>query len=508
MGYQQSAHQVENIILEQRGILEKIREYIEKEAGNHSLHEVEESVFRMLMALGLSLVNEVISHHDQGRLDGPAVTPDGTQLPLHGSKSRDYLSIFGPLDIERAYYWESGGSGVFPLDEKLNLPEHKFSYLLLKWTQGRIVNEPYDEAIQGIREILGLQLQKQGQERATQEIAVDFQSYYLARDVIAPDTEGEVLVATSDCKGIPMVPSERPDKPKQKGKTRRGRGDKKKGLRKDAVVTSDYSFNPHPRTANDVIDGLMAVNGQRRSKEEAPTEPKSDKGRKPKNKRVAASMSGKDVAFKDLADRLERRDPEQKKKIFILVDGERALEQRLLEEFHRRDWDDRVDGVALDIVHVMEYLWDAGTAIHGEKSLDREPWVRAKAVALLEGKVGRVIGGLRQILTKRGSRLTQFRQKALKKTIKYFDNHRGMMRYDEYLIKGYPVATGVIEGACGSLVKNRTDGSGMKWTRKGVQAILDLRAIRQNGDWEEYMTYHIEQERERLYQSGVSRATE
>ena len=75
-----------------------------------------------------------------------------------------------------------------------------------------------------------------------------------------------------------------------------------------------------------------------------------------------------------------------------------------------------------------------------------------------------------------------------------------MMHYDEYLRCGYPVATGVIEGACGCLVKDRTGCSGMKWTHKGVQAVLDLRAVKQNGDWEEYWTYHVKQERERLYE--------
>lgn len=508
MIHQKSTYQVEKAVVEQRDILGKIRDYVQGRAADDQLHEVEESLFRMLMTYGRSLLSEVINGHNQDKQERTATTPEGI-LPRHGSKSREYLSIFGLVNIERAYYWKSGAlSGVCPLDSKLNLPAHKFSYLLLNWTQGRIVNDPYDEAIESIREILGLELHKQGQEQATKSSSSSVQQYYSERDVIDPATEGEVLIATSDCKGVPMVPSQRPDKPKQDGKIRRGRGDKKKGLRKDAVVTSDYSFNPQARTASDVIDGLMAVNGQKGSKAKDPNQSKAtaDKPREPKNKRVAASMFGKEVAFKELGDRLAKRDPTEKKKIFLLVDGERALEKGLLKEFHKRGWHDRIAGVGLDVVHTMEYLWDAGTALYGEKSPDREPWVRAKATAILEGRVGRVIGGLRQILTKRKKGLTESRRKAMRKAITYFENHRHMMRYDEYLAKGYPIATGVIEGACGCLVKNRTDSSGMKWTLDGVQAVLNLRAVRQNGNWEDFFSYHIEKEQERLYGRESSKA--
>ena len=74
-----------------------------------------------------------------------------------------------------------------------------------------------------------------------------------------------------------------------------------------------------------------------------------------------------------------------------------------------------------------------------------------------------------------------------------------MMKYDEYLAKGLPIATGVIEGACGSLVKDRAERSGMKWTHDGVQAVLNLRALKRNGDWEPYWDFHLEREYERIY---------
>ena len=116
--------------------------------------------------------------------------------------------------------------------------------------------------------------------------------------------------------------------------------------------------------------------------------------------------------------------------------------------------------------------------------------------------MGRVIGGLKQILTKQNLRTSQV--KALKKAITYFENHKHMMRYDRYLASGYPIATGVIEGTCGSLIKDRADRSGSRWSSVGIQAVLNLRAVMKNGDWNDYWDYYMAAERKRLYNNLYS----
>lgn len=148
-----------------------------------------------------------------------------------------------------------------------------------------------------------------------------------------------------------------------------------------------------------------------------------------------------------------------------------------------------------------------GTALYGEKGSPRIRWVEAKLYTLLDGKVSTLIGGLRQRLTQNQDQLTQTQKKALKKTITYFDNHRHMMHYDVYLHKGYPIATGVVEGTCGSLVKDRMEQSGMRWSIDGAQAVLAQRAVMKNGDWKDFFTYYIDAERDRLYPTVYQRAT-
>ena len=153
----------------------------------------------------------------------------------------------------------------------------------------------------------------------------------------------------------------------------------------------------------------------------------------------------------------------------------------------------------LDLPHVMERLWKVAWCLFEEKTQKAraERWVEDRLRMLLDGKVGLVIGGLRQTLTKR--KLKGSRRKTVREVIGYFDRNRGRMRYDEYLAAGYPIGSGVIEGACRHLVKDRLERAGMRWHPDGAQAMLDLRAVYLNGEWEAFWSYHVEREDDRLY---------
>jgi hypothetical protein len=90
-------------------------------------------------------------------------------------------------------------------------------------------------------------------------------------------------------------------------------------------------------------------------------------------------------------------------------------------------------------------------------------------------------------------------QEALNKTIGYYRRNLPYMRYDHYLAQGWPIGTGVIEGTCRHLVKDRMEQSGMRWIQPGAQAVLDLRAVRIDGDWDDYQRFHRGQQHQRLY---------
>ena len=151
----------------------------------------------------------------------------------------------------------------------------------------------------------------------------------------------------------------------------------------------------------------------------------------------------------------------------------------------------------LDLLHATPRLWEAAYLFHREGSEEAASFVRDRLLRMLRGEAGYVIGGLRQMGTKHG--LRGHRLAKLTTICNYLRKNLGRMRYDEYLAAGYPIASGVIEGACRYVVKDRMERAGMRWTVEGAQAMLSLRTTHINGQWKAFQKYRIQQERQRLY---------
>lgn len=497
------SYNINELQINQKTLFDEISEYVRSTAITDTLYTVELRLFKMLLKLGLIFLREVIERHGAGKTD-LSIVRDKKVLPFHMMKSRHYLSIFGEVEIRRAYYWRQGEKGVFPLDATLDLPWRKYSYLLEKWVQADIAEEPYEKVISRYAELLDIPVSKLGQENVAHESGNAFDAFYQQKPPFDSEIEGDVIGVETDSKGVRMIPSEREESTKERlPKPRRGKGDKSCGLRREAVATADFTFNPESRTPEELTDFLMKeVPKEKEQKAKAERKVRRQSGeaepRQALNVQVAATMHGKPIAFERLAERVRKRDPTETKPIVVLMDGDPALEKELSAAFRTWNLYHRITAVILDIMHVMAYVWEVGTALHGERGSKRHVWVRKHSLAILEGRVGRVIGGLKQMVTR--GKLTDFQKQALTKAIVYFSNHKHMMRYDKYLADGYPVATGLIEGTCGSLIKDRMDRSGARWAKRGAQPILNQRAVIKNGDWDDYWDFHMASEHKRLYE--------
>ena len=108
-----------------------------------------------------------------------------------------------------------------------------------------------------------------------------------------------------------------------------------------------------------------------------------------------------------------------------------------------------------------------------------------------------MISGLRRRL--KAEKLSSPRRKVVRSALEYLENNKAHMRYDEYLAAGYPIGSGVAEGACRHLVKDRMEQTGMRWTMEGAQAMLHVRALYLNDQWEDFLEHRVEQEQTRLY---------
>ena len=442
------------------------------EAAAHptALHEVEGDVFRALLALGRTLLIHFLQQKGVGD-GGETVSLDTGEILLRGEiTSRPYLSIFGEIDIERYVY----GSKEAPLDAKLNLPEWKYSYLLQEWGLNFTTKESFQEAGQTLDQILGLDLAVGTLERLSRKVADEVAPFREDLPAPPPEEEADLLVATVDCKGVPLT---RAKKTSSKQGKRRKKGEKK-NKKKMACVGAVYTIDPFVRTVDDIVD-----EAQRKARAlDRPV---------PAHKRVQAELlDDKESLFASLALQVGQRRGEPLCTVLFLSDGERklwTLQKQYLPE---------AIGI-LDLWHVMEYLWKGAHIFHPEGSSQAEAWVGQRLEMLLQGKVGYVIGGLKQMSTKYALKGTK--KKTLHRVITHFHNNRAHMHYDEYIAHGYPIGSGVAEGACRHLVKDRMERTGMRWTEDGAQAILDLRRTYLNGDWKEYWTHYSNAENERLY---------
>jgi hypothetical protein len=461
------------------------------------IHQVEEIIFRDVLKIGLAMLRVFLASSGNGDV-GPTLTLPGGDpdeppqvLPrLDSPRSRPYLSLFGDVTIERVGYGDDRLEAA-PLDARLHLPRRQYSYLLQKWLGSFVIDDAHAEAVQKLQTILGLSIPVKASEELNREQASDVEPFQESRPVPEPTQEGSIVVVTADCKGVPLVRSalaadESEGEGTQETATsspphhRRGKGEKA-NTKRMAAVGAVYTIEPFVRTTDEVIDELQRTKAARRRPH-------------PQHKRVRAELLlGKVSLFLWLADELYRRNPEGTKPVVFLSDGERAL--------HDRQGEYLPEGVTciLDLLHVMERLWKVAWCLfeEGTQKAQAERWVEDRLRMLLDGKVGYVIGGLRQTLTKR--KLKGTRRKTMREVIGYVDGNRRRMRYDEYLAAGYPIGSGVIEGACRHLVKDRLERAGMRWTPDGAQAMLDLRATYLNEEWEAFWVYHVEQEDDRLY---------
>jgi hypothetical protein len=306
--------------------------------------------------------------------------------------------------------------------------------------------------------------------------------FYEQKEVPLPEEEGPILVIQADGKGVPMVREEATPRV-----ARRGKG-KKRTKKKEAVVTAIYTIAPYARTPEEVADRLMR---ELEENEDDQKRPETDVSRPvPVGKEVRATLEGKDTAFERLVDRVDQRDGAHIDHRVALTDGDDALQRQV-----ESRWSTFT--LVLDIIHASEYLWHAANAWLGETHPERTAWVRERLLLILSDKTEAVIQDLASKLDTPS--LSASQRDTLSTTIGYYQRNLPYMRYGSYLARGWPIGTGVVEGACGHLVKDRMERSGMRWTRGGAQAILDLRAVRINDDWDDYQTFHRHRQHQRLY---------
>ncbi len=414
---------------------------------------------------------------------------------IHRPKTRDHNrkieTVFGTVVSKRVGYGDEGVASLHPLDAQLNLPLELYSHELRRRVAENAAKSSFDETVETIEKTTGSHIPKRQTEELTQRAAVDFDAFYETRQYNPADkaTTGTILVISADGKGVVMHEQDlrkqtrkAAKKRKPHMKTRLSKGEKK-NCKRMSTVAAVYTTEAFPRTPQDLLPGN--------------NKPDKEKSPRPEKKRVWASLekSAEQVLAAAFAE-ASSRDPCQEKHWVALVDGENQ-QLRILRNMAKKQ------GVKLtiivDIIHVIEYLWKAGRAFHPKSGTELEKWVHYRLRKILEGKAGLVAGGMRRSATLK--KLTDEQRKPVEVCATYLKNKAPYLRYDRYLDLGFPIATGVIEGACRHLVKDRMDITGAKWRLASAEAVLRLRALRSSNAFDDYWKFHEAREYQRNHQA-------
>ena len=467
-------------------MIHQLREDFEKlltlvtgpEAHTATLDRMERSLFRQVLRLGFKLLHLFILTRVEAESHAPQPGVGRTRVPYHSQKPTGYFSIFGKLTFERAYFYTPGQPGLFPLDRALSLPERCYSNLLMESAEVLAVDHAYDKGVAVLSRLLGVTLSESALETKVVEDSQGVKAFYRQKDKFPVKEEGPILVAQADGKGVPMVLAE-PTEPQP----RLGKG-QKRGRKQEAMVTSVYTIAAHIRTPQAVVDSFFQQNSTATASQEKAIP------YHPQHKHIWATLDGKDAALERLAQQVARRKGAPILDRVALCDGYEPLQTRMTNQFP--DFT-----LILDFIHADEYLWDVVNALLGEQNPQRLEWMADYTLKILSGQTESVIATFQQMA--QDKQYTAKQRTQLEKTATYFQRNLPYMDYNTYLKRGWPIASGVIEGACRHFVKDRCELSGMRWTQTGVENLLRLRAVAENGDWDEYHQFRKRQRYARLY---------
>jgi hypothetical protein len=401
---------------------------------------------------------------------------------------RALRSVFGEVTVTRLAYRQKGHANLHPADTALNLPWERYSHGLRRLAALEAARGSFEEGRESIERATGERLGKRQVEEMVERAAVDFDAFYAQRVRSSSDPD-DALVLTCDGKGIVMRPealraatAEAADQAAHKLQTRLSPGEKRNRKRM-AEVGGVYDATPAPRTSVDVL-----ASRREKGHQVVPAPVAHNKWL------VASVVEDAASVVSRIFDEAEVRDPGHQRAWVVLVDGNNHQIDRIKAEARKR----KVKvAIVVDFIHVIEYLWQAARCFATDDDTKAEAWVLDKALEILDGHAGLVAGAIRRKATYH--HLDPAARAGADRCADYLTNKGPYLDYGTALERGWPIATGVIEGACRYLVKDRMDITGARWGLEGAEAVLRLRTLVANGDFNAYWRFHLSCEQQRVH---------
>ena len=417
--------------------------------------------------------------------------------------SRPVVTRLGKVTVRRIGY-RSGIKGVpslFPRDAVLNLPPLEYSWGLQRLAEMSCRSVSYEQAREFVLAATGVGIGKRQLEQITAAAAADAERFYQdrVREPGAPagaggEEQGSLppLAISADGKGVAMRPEARrrrtraPDQRVRTFDKRAGTGEKK-GCKRMAETGCVFD--------------VQVPDGPARTPEQVMRPDPGTAGTRPRaeNRWYTCDITaGRDVTIGKIFDEAGRRDPDHLRTWIALADGDNYQLGLIQAAAAARGI---TVAIVIDFIHVLEYLWKAAWCFHAPRDPAMEDRVIARALDILHGRAPDVITRIKIMTAAHPPRPGGEHAKVIRKTLHYLQAKQPYLDYPRALAEGWPIATGVIEGACRHLVADRMGITGARWGLEGAQAMLWLRAINASGDTGAYWDWHIQQEHQRNHLS-------
>ena len=442
-----------------------------------SMYDFERSVLQEILGIGHAAVNLFLENQGDGDLGAIVTTANGTLLHRSDEpQTRALRTIFGAHAFESFVYSQGAHRKIElrPIDARLNLPVGKASPLLEEFSQLFCVEKAFGVGARQFAVVFGQELSVDGLEDINRRMGGEAEHFLAALPKPPAREEGELLVLTGDGKGVPLVKKDAQHVPVFEEKSQRP------GNRRMATLACTYTVDRHVRTPEQIVAALMHDDTVKQPTNRPEpcfkryfgcfAEPAQDD---------ADAVPSAYGAFAWTADEAARRwRPGQP--VIRLMDGQKSLwdaADACLEELRdqMRTHDPEQSFVDIvDVIHVSQYVWRGAKVLHPHRE-QQEAFVEDRLLRILQGDVVGVVTGMRRMATQRDLQAEQ--RKEMTTVCNYLENNGARMRYQEYLQAGYPIASGVIEGACRHIIKDRMEQGGMRWTLPGAAAMLNVRAV-------------------------------
>ncbi len=462
------------------------------------LDTVERAAFARVLEIGRAAIDLFLDGQGDGDLGVSVTSKD--DVVLHRSESvqkRPLRTIFGEHALQ-AYVYSRGSKTKIelrPIDARINLAEGKASYLLQEFTQLFCVEKAFGVGARQFETVFDQKLSVDVLEDINRAMGEQADRFLDQLPKPPAKEEGAILVTTADGKGVPLVKEDAQKVPAFDKKERPGN-------RRMATLGCVYTVDPHVRTPEQIVAALFRDD----SVPQPPNRPEAC------FKRYRAYFAEEDHEGKDSVPSAYptwvwigkevkmRHQPGQP--ILRLMDGQPSLWEaadacldELIADLREAPKPSPLVDI-LDIIHVSGYVWKAAKAFYSHHE-QQEAFAQDRLLRILRGQVTAVITGIRRMASQRNLKAEAL--KAVTTACNYFETNAQRMRYDEYLQAGYPIASGVIEGACRHVIKDRMEQGGMRWTLEGAKAMLNVRSVLASTESEKFNSWRPAEEAKRVH---------